>query len=401
MNLLKNLKILQKLILLVSIAAFFISIVWFVGFHFLTKAANDIATIYKDRLIPVNQLDVSLADNIQIKSNLLDMVSSNTQSKRIQYNKKFPILQNEMDKLLGDYSLTYLMPYEEENLSKLKQEREKFAPVLEQIRSLAMAGKLKEAANILSDNESNIDKISALLRDLAEYNVKYAGKINSQNNKDTTFAIRLIIVINIIALITTVTIGLLIANMISSPINLIVDKMKNYTPGQKVEKIPVLYNDETGVLTDIFNKFTELIYENEIFIKQQQQSLLELSTPVIKLGKGILFLPIVGILDSTRAMQLMEGLLEKIAQTSSHIAIIDVTGVTSLDTFAIQNLLKTIAAAKLMGTHCIISGIRPSIAQTITHLGINLPDVITKSTLAEAFSLAVTEAGSKTGNTTE
>lgn len=398
MNQLKNLKISQKLIFLVVISAIFISIVGFVGFYFVTKAANEMTTMYKDRLICVNQLDVSLADNIQIKSNLLDMVSSDTQSKRIQHNKEITTLQKEIDKLIGDYARTYLLAYELENLPKLNQEREKFALQLEQIRSLAMAGKLKEAANILKDNESSIDKISTLLRDLAEYNVKYAGEINSQNDKDAVLAIWLIVVINIVALILTVTIGLWIANMISIPINLIVDKMKNYIPGQKAEKIPVLYNDETGVLTDIFNKFSELIYDNEVFIKQQQQSLLELSTPVIKLGKGILFLPIVGILDSTRSRQLTEGLLEKIAQTGSTVAIIDVTGVTSLDTLVVQNLLKTITAAKLMGTHCIISGIRPSIAQTITHLGINLPDVITKSTLAEAFSLAVTEVEVKTSN---
>lgn len=173
------------------------------------------------------------------------------------------------------------------------------------------------------------------------------------------------------------------------------------TNGDLTAKVSIDTNDEIADLAKIFNKMAESLKDNEIFIKQQQQSLLELSTPVIKLGKGILFLPIVGILDSTRAIQLTEGLLEKIDQTGSTVAIIDVTGVTSLDTVVVQNLLKTITAAKLMGTNCIISGIRPSIAQTITHLGINMPDVITKATLAEAFSLAVTEVEVKTSNNIE
>lgn len=173
------------------------------------------------------------------------------------------------------------------------------------------------------------------------------------------------------------------------------------TNGDLTAKVNIDTKDEIADLAEIFNKMAESLKNNEIFIKQQQQSLLELSTPVIKLGKGILFLPIVGILDSTRATQLTEGLLEKIAQTGSTVAIIDITGVTSLDTHVVQNLVKTITAAKLMGTNCIISGIRPSIAQTITHLGINLPDVITKATLTEAFSLAVTEVEVKTNNNVE
>jgi rsbT co-antagonist protein RsbR len=128
-------------------------------------------------------------------------------------------------------------------------------------------------------------------------------------------------------------------------------------------------------------------------IRRQQEELLELSTPVVKLWDGILALPIIGTLDSARTQVVMESLLQAIVQTNSRVAIIDITGVPTVDTVVAQHLLKTVTAARLMGADCIISGVRPQIAQTIVHLGINLLDVTTKSTLAAAFAVALQRLG--------
>ena len=127
----------------------------------------------------------------------------------------------------------------------------------------------------------------------------------------------------------------------------------------------------------------------EQVIQRQQQELLDLSTPVVQLWQGILALPLIGTLDSERTQTVMESLLEGIVEQEATIAIIDITGVPTVDTLVAQHLLKTVAAARLMGAECIISGIRPQIAQTIVHLGVELGDVVTKSTLAEALRLAL------------
>ncbi len=130
----------------------------------------------------------------------------------------------------------------------------------------------------------------------------------------------------------------------------------------------------------------------EAVIQRQQQEMLELSTPVVKLWDGVLALPIIGTLDSSRAQAVMESLLERIVETGSEIAIIDITGVPTVDTLTAQHLLKTVTAARLMGAECIISGIRPQIAQTIVHLGVELGDVITKASLADAFKVALAKS---------
>jgi rsbT co-antagonist protein RsbR len=152
--------------------------------------------------------------------------------------------------------------------------------------------------------------------------------------------------------------------------------------------------DEMWVATTLLDKlglFTVEAYQKgrEEVIARQQQELLELSTPVVVLWDGILALPLIGTLDSARTQVVMESLLEKIVETGAGIAIIDITGVPTVDTLVAQHLLKTVSAARLMGADCIISGIRPQIAQTIVHLGVNLSDVITKSTLADAFAIAL------------
>jgi rsbT co-antagonist protein RsbR len=131
----------------------------------------------------------------------------------------------------------------------------------------------------------------------------------------------------------------------------------------------------------------------EQLIKRQQQELMELSTPVVKLWDGILALPIIGTLDSARTQVVMESLLETVVRTNSRFAIIDITGVPTVDTLVAQHLLKTITAARLMGAECIISGVRPQIAQTIVHLGIDLAQVITKAKLSDAFALCLQKSG--------
>ncbi|KQQ55727.1 polyvinylalcohol dehydrogenase [Pseudomonas sp. Leaf127] len=131
----------------------------------------------------------------------------------------------------------------------------------------------------------------------------------------------------------------------------------------------------------------------EAVIKRQQEELLELSTPVVKLWDGVLALPMIGTLDSQRTQMVMESLLQRIVDTGSEIAIIDITGVPTVDTLVAQHLLKTVTAIRLMGADCIISGVRPQIAQTIVHLGLDLQGVVTKANLSDALKLALTRLG--------
>lgn len=152
----------------------------------------------------------------------------------------------------------------------------------------------------------------------------------------------------------------------------------------------------TSALFDKLGLFTIEVYQKtrEQVIQRQQQELLELSTPVVQLWQNVLALPLIGTLDSARTQVVMENLLQKIVDTGAAIAIIDITGVPTVDTLVAQHLLKTVAAARLMGADCIISGIRPQIAQTIVHLGVNLEEVTTKATLADAFIVALERTGS-------
>ena len=135
------------------------------------------------------------------------------------------------------------------------------------------------------------------------------------------------------------------------------------------------------------------IQSREEIISRQQEEMLELSTPVVKLWEGVLALPMIGTLDSARTQIVMESLLQRIVETGAEVAIIDITGVPTVDTLVAQHLLKTVTAARLMGADCIISGIRPQIAQTIVHLGVELGDVVTKASLADAFAVALQRRG--------
>jgi rsbT co-antagonist protein RsbR len=149
------------------------------------------------------------------------------------------------------------------------------------------------------------------------------------------------------------------------------------------------------VLLDQLGLYTLEVYQRsrEDIILRQRQELLELSTPVVKVWDGVVALPLIGTLDSERTQVVMESLLQRIVETESTIAIIDITGVPTVDTLVAQHLLRTVAAARLMGADCIISGIRPQIAQTIVHLGIDLSGVTTKASFADAIGLALTRSG--------
>jgi rsbT co-antagonist protein RsbR len=167
---------------------------------------------------------------------------------------------------------------------------------------------------------------------------------------------------------------------------------------EKMAKSPDALFETVWSATQLLDRLALITTESyttarEELIMRQQQELLELSTPVVKLWDGILALPIIGTLDSARTQVVMESLLQAVVSTNSRYAIIDITGVPTVDTLVAQHLLKTITAARLMGAECIISGVRPQIAQTIVHLGINLEDVITKAKLSDAFALALQRSG--------
>lgn len=159
-----------------------------------------------------------------------------------------------------------------------------------------------------------------------------------------------------------------------------------------------LLAEEIWNATELLDKLGMHTFEafqksREEVISRQQQEMLELSTPVIQLWEGILGLPLIGTLDSARTQIVMQNLLEAIVEKSANLAVIDITGVPTVDTLVAQHLLKTVAAARLMGADCIISGIRPQIAQTIIHLGVDLSTVMTKASLADAFQLALKKRG--------
>ncbi len=176
---------------------------------------------------------------------------------------------------------------------------------------------------------------------------------------------------------------------LKQPLFSVLNRDKALSPVQVAELTwaVTLLLDELGLYTlEVFVKSRE-----EVILRQQRE-IAELSTPVVKLWDGVLALPVIGTLDSQRTQVIMENLLQTIVEVEAEIAIIDITGVPTVDTLTAQHLLKTVAAARLMGADCIISGIRPQIAQTMVHLGVEL-NVISKATLADAFAVALRRTG--------
>ncbi|MDI1458563.1 STAS domain-containing protein [Streptomyces sp. ATE26] len=135
------------------------------------------------------------------------------------------------------------------------------------------------------------------------------------------------------------------------------------------------------------------ISAGEELIARQRQQLLEVATPVISLWDGVVAVPLIGTLDSARSQVVMESLLEAVVERRARYAILDITGVPTVDSLVAQHLMKTVAAARLMGAECVVSGIRPAIAQTIVHLGIDLGEVVTRSSLADALGYALDRQG--------
>lgn len=177
---------------------------------------------------------------------------------------------------------------------------------------------------------------------------------------------------------------------LKTPLFAALPKLVGSDPGKLIEAVESVSNT-----VDKMAQWTVTTYQRarEDIINRQQHELLELSTPVIKLWDGVLAVPMIGTLDSSRTQLVMESLLQRIVETESTLAIIDITGVPTVDTLVAQHLLKTVTAIRLMGADCIISGIRPQIAQTIVHLGIDLQGVTSKATLADALALALKRTG--------
>lgn len=157
------------------------------------------------------------------------------------------------------------------------------------------------------------------------------------------------------------------------------DPQSLFTESLKINRLM----DQLSVVT-----FETFIKGREEVILRQTDEIAEISTPVIRVWDGILALPIIGTLDSARTQIVMENLLQEIVETGSSIAILDISGVPAVDSLVAQHLIKTVSATRLMGAECIISGIRPEIAQTVVHLGIDLSNIITKASLASALAYA-------------
>lgn len=162
---------------------------------------------------------------------------------------------------------------------------------------------------------------------------------------------------------------------------------------QEIKNDPAKLYAESMLISRLMDNFSTITFETYIkgreeVILRQTDEITEISTPVIRVWDGILALPIIGTLDSARTQVVMESLLQEIVATSSSIAILDISGVPAVDSLVAQHLIKTVSATRLMGAECVISGIRPEIAQTVVHLGIDLSDIITKATLASALKYA-------------
>jgi len=163
--------------------------------------------------------------------------------------------------------------------------------------------------------------------------------------------------------------------------------------GSSEQTIDLLW--KTSVLLDKLGLFAVDSYQKarESIIRRQREELLELSTPVVELWEGVLAVPLIGTLDSARTQVVMESLLQRLVDTESSIAIIDITGVPTVDTSVAKHLIKTVTAARLMGAECMISGISPAIAQTMVHLGVELEEIPTRANLSDALSLAFKKIG--------
>ncbi|MBY8339573.1 STAS domain-containing protein [Streptomyces spinosirectus] len=173
-------------------------------------------------------------------------------------------------------------------------------------------------------------------------------------------------------------------------LNLLISDLKD-APAERVRDCTTALTVLMGTLRLVV--LDTALSEGQALIERQQLQLLEVATPVIKLWDGIVAVPLIGTLDSARSQVVMETLLEAIVEQHARFAILDITGVPTVDSLVAQHLMKTVAAARLMGAECVVSGIRPAIAQTIVHLGLDLGTVVTRASLADALAYALHELG--------
>jgi rsbT co-antagonist protein RsbR len=240
--------------------------------------------------------------------------------------------------------------------------------------------------------EQSSELLDSLLKNITEENI---NNLQSENFEEVNEILSGISISRARQGFTPRETGIFVFSLKDSLLKVLQEEMENdlpslYDASMKVGKLM----DTMGVTT-----FETFIKGREEIIIRQTSEITEISTPVIRVWDGILALPIIGTLDSSRTQIVMENLLEAIVESESTIAILDISGVPAVDSLVAQHLMKTVAATRLMGAECIISGIRPEIAQTIVHLGIDLSNIVTKATLASAlkysFSLLQLEVRKK------
>jgi rsbT co-antagonist protein RsbR len=240
--------------------------------------------------------------------------------------------------------------------------------------------------------EQSSELLDSLLKNITEENI---NNLQSENFEEVNEILSGISISRARQGFTPRETGIFVFSLKDSLLKVLQEEMENdlpalYDASMKVGKLM----DTMGVTT-----FETFIKGREEIIVRQTSEITDISTPVIRVWDGILALPIIGTLDSSRTQIVMENLLEAIVESESTIAILDISGVPAVDSLVAQHLMKTVAATRLMGAECIISGIRPEIAQTIVHLGIDLSNIVTKATLASAlkysFSLLQLEVRKK------
>ena len=259
-------------------------------------------------------------------------------------------------------------------------EREILAQWLAELRSTAQSGRISEA-----ELETQCRNFLQLLRTTLAKGSAQVGHAGFAPVRDMLADISRARALQGFSPVETAT----FIFSLKRPVFAALNKETNLSPAamaQALWAITVLLDDLGLHTMEAYQKAREEV------ISRQQMEITELSTPVIKLWEGILAVPLIGTLDSSRTQVVMEALLQAIVDQSAEIAIIDITGVPTVDTLTAQHLLKTVSAARLMGADCIISGIRPQIAQTIVHLGVQL-DVISKASLADALVVALRRTG--------
>lgn len=252
MNWIKNLYISQKIMVFMGLAAVFISIVGFLGLHFIAKGANDMTSMYTDRLLPVGMLNYGNAQVWKIKGNILDATID--KAERVMRSNEIELSLIEINNIMKKYSETKLDPQEVNVLAEFKVNLEKYNLAIPNIVEALKNNDIKQAQSLFFKNEKLMDEVKDHFKELAKYNEKMANEMALQADKDAVFATTLIIITMISSLLTSVTVGLWIAKMISDPINKVVGNLNEISKGNLA--VREVYNDskdETGILSKALN----------------------------------------------------------------------------------------------------------------------------------------------------